>query len=115
MPVEHCLLRCGNCGEPPSRPLFSHAHPSVAEPAISTPVPSVPVLRQRTALGIDDAESLARRRLHYPPPPHESNSPSAELLQPFDFSLEVVGFDVQVNPAGVIHLLQENDRLVALR
>lgn len=43
---------------------------------------------------------------------HESDAPRAQAFQPSHLGVEVVGLNVQVNAAGVIHLLQQDARLV---
>src|ERR1043165_2679641 len=76
------------------------------------PLVRVGLAGERTALRVDDAEHLARGSLHQPPPLEELDALGAELLEPRDLGLEVIGFDVEVDAAVVLDLLQEHDRLV---
>src|SRR5271163_3299978 len=52
-----------------------------------------------------DTESLACRGLHHPPAVHLLNFLGAERLEPAYFGGDIVGLDVEVDPARVVDLL----------
>src|SRR5262245_38872296 len=78
-------------------------------------IPAVRILREAGALHADDAESLARGRLHHNPPLQSGNDPSTQLLQAGDLGGKVVGLDVDVDAALVLYPLKLDDRLVGWR
>ena len=74
--------------------------------------PDVGVVAQGAALGADDAEAMAGGRLHDPPGADLAQALGAEGLEARDLGGDVVGLDVQVDPARVIDALDEDDGLV---
>src|SRR3954462_15151617 len=75
--------------------------------ACAVVVPAVRRVPERAALGPDDAKPLPGRRFHHPPPLQVLDTPGSERLQPACLSLLIVGLDVEVDPAFVIHRLYE--------
>src|ERR1700722_17658306 len=67
-------------------------------PGVRAPL-EIPFLR------LHDAESLSGRGFHHPPVVHLLNFLRAERLEPAYFGLDIVGLDVEVNPARVLHFL----------
>ena len=75
-------------------------------------VPVVGVLRKTRALNSDDAEPLTRGRLHYHPTLQAIHNLGAQRLQAQHFGRDVIGLDVYVDPALVVHALDLHDRLI---
>lgn len=75
-------------------------------------VPAVGILRETGTLYPDDAEALAGRRLHHHPALEAVHHRGAQLGQARHFGSDIVGLDVYVDPALVIHALDLHDGLV---
>jgi hypothetical protein len=75
-------------------------------------LPPVGVLRKSGALNPYDAEPLTGRRLHHHPALQAVHHLGAQLLQAHHFGRDVIGLDVYVDPALVVHALDLHDRLI---
>jgi len=68
----------------------------------------LPGIRRLFEIGVkgpDHAKPLTRGRLHYNPTANIGNSPGSEAFQACHFRPDIIGFDIQVNPARVVDFL----------
>src|SRR5437764_7337416 len=68
-------------------------------------LPRVGAVRPACALHTHHAEALAGGRLHHHPALEAPVHACAQLFQPRDFARDVVGFDIEVDAAFVLHAL----------
>ena len=80
----------------------------VACPFFTLRVPDVRSDLEVGSLRTNDAKSLTGRGLHHPPPLYLCNTSGSELLEPADFRLDIVRFDVYVHTTGMCHSLNEH-------
>src|SRR5215468_977863 len=73
--------------------------------------PAIGLVAERPALGLDDAELLTGRRQHHPPGLDLLDALGAERLEARHLGLDVVGLDVEVDPALVVDALHHEQRL----
>src|SRR5262245_6221897 len=78
-------------------------------------VPASGVFRKTGTLHAHDAESLAGGRLHHDPALESAHDRGSQFRQSCDFGRDVIGLDVDVDAALVIHALDLHDRLVGWR
>src|SRR6185312_16661879 len=71
--------------------------------------PAADVLREARTLHADDAEALTGGRLHHHPTLQAIDHRSAQLLQPRHLGWDVVGLDVDVDAALMVHALDLDD------
>lgn len=74
--------------------------------------PAVGVLREPRALHADGAEPLARGRLNHHPAVQAVHHHRAQLLQAHHLGRNVIGLDVDVDAALLLHVLDLHDGLV---
>src|SRR5882724_12080051 len=74
--------------------------------------PAADVLRETRTLHPDDAEALTGGRLHHHPTLQAIDHRSAQLLQARHLGWDVVGLDVDVDAALMVHALDLDDGLV---
>src|SRR5690348_7183336 len=81
----------------------------------ATLIPPIRILGKPRPLHAHYAEALAGGSLHHYPTVQALENRRAEFLQPPDFGLDVVGFDVEMHAAFVLHALQLHHRFVGRR
>src|SRR5215467_10372547 len=79
---------------------------------VSHLIPSICVLGKARSLYTDNAKLLSSGGLHHDPALQSVHYPGSELLQARDLGGNVIGFDVEVNSALMLHTLNLNNRLV---
>ena len=79
---------------------------------VAVALPDIRVLLEVRSLRSYDAKPLARWRLHDPPGLHLCNALGTKSFESTCLGLDVVGFDVKMNPALVSHCLNKNLHLV---
>src|SRR5262249_5230207 len=84
-------------------------------PPVPALLPAVGVLREAGTLDPHDAEALPRGRLHHDPALQALGHRSAQLLQTRHLGRDVVGLDVEMDAALMLHALDLHDGLVGRR
>src|SRR5579872_6504843 len=68
-------------------------------------LPPIRLLGELRTLCPHDAEALPGGRFHHPPALDLGDPLGAQLLQPRDLGIDIVGLDVEMDPARMVHLL----------
>ena len=79
---------------------------------VALTVPDICVLVEVCSLGPYDAKPLPCWRLHHPPRFHFRNSFGAKALQSSCFCLDIVCFNIEMNPALMLYRLNKDFHLV---
>ncbi len=70
-------------------------------------IPSVSVLFEAAALRLHDTEAVSTGGFHDPPPRKLFHFLCAQLLEALHLSLDIIGLDVDMHPARMIHFLKQ--------
>jgi len=70
--------------------------------------PDVGLFLETVAAHADDAEAVLARRLHHGPAFHLLHHRRTQFLESAHLGVDIVGFDVDVNPARMLYPLQDD-------